>query len=155
MSEIDRSVIGAAGDLPISILVLFGSRASGNPRPDSNLDIAILPLASDPVSRRDIQSRVAVSLAHLSPGGRVDVVFIDEAPDLLRQRIMETGRVLICRDSALWQEWRVRTMREYGDRESTRRLLRMAQRNRLEGGDPGGRSGRALDSLERTRRVPR
>ncbi|MFL6293693.1 MAG: type VII toxin-antitoxin system MntA family adenylyltransferase antitoxin [Thermoanaerobaculia bacterium] len=135
--------------------MIFGSRASGSPRPDSDLDIGVLPDSSDPQVRRALQSQLAVALADLAPAGRVDVVLMDEIPDLLRQRILETGRVLICRDPAAFQDLRVRTMREHGDREWVRRILRTAQRRRLEQGMPSGRSGRALESLGRVGKLPR
>ena len=139
----------------ISALVAFGSRASGSPRPDSDLDVAVLPDSSDPQARRSLQSQLAVALADLAPGGRVDVVLMDEAPDLLRQRILETGQLLICRDPAAFHELRVRTMREYGDREWVRQLMRTAQRRRLERGESSGRSGRALESLGRVGKLSR
>lgn len=144
-------------DLPgISVLVVFGSRARGTHRPDSYLDVAVLPPASlDSHARRHLQADVAVALADLAPEGRVDVVLIDEADDVLRQRIMETGRVLLNRDNEAWKELRVRTMREYGDREWARRLFMEAQRRRLERGDFSGRSGKALESLERVGKLSR
>ena len=86
---------------------------------------------------------------------RVDVVLLDEAPDLLRQRVLETGRLLICRDPVAFRDLRVRTMREYGDREWVRELMLAAQKRRLEQGEPSGRSARALESLGRVGRLPR
>jgi len=137
----------------ISTLVLFGSRCTGTARPDSDLDIAVLTEQSDPELRRGLISKIAVQLSHLAPDGRVDVVLIDEAPELLRQRIMETGQVVMGGTARLWGEWRVRAMREHGDREPVRRLLRRAQKRRLERGELGGRSGRALQSARRTGRL--
>ena len=120
MGTLDERVAQLAGSQPgISALMIFGSRASGSPRPDSDLDVGVLPDSSDPQARRRLQSQLAVAL-------------MDEAPDLLRQRILETGRVLICRDPGAFQELRVRTMREHGDREWVRRMMRSAQRRRLE-----------------------
>jgi uncharacterized protein len=139
----------------ISALVLFGSRARGEGRADSDLDIAVLPDSGDAGQRRRLQSAVAVALAELAPEGRVDVVILDEAPELLRQRVLEHGRLLVCRDTAAWRALRVRTMREHGDREHFRRMLRQAQRRRLLEGRPSGRSGRALRALERARRLSR
>ena len=156
MQDLDRRILDALeGIFKISVLVLFGSLATGRARPDSDLDVAVLTSTTDPVPRRKLQQRIAVALADFAPEGRVDVVFVDEAPDLLRQRIMESGRVLLNRDPASWKEWRIRTMREYGDREPVRRLFLEAQQRRLEEGRQGGRSGRALDSLGRTGRLPR
>ncbi len=140
----------------ISALLVFGSRAGGTERPDSDLDIAVLSsVGDDPKARRDLQTHLAVALADLSPEGRVDVVFLDEATDLLRQRVLESGRLLICRDPAAFRDLRVRTMREYGDREWVRDLMRAAQKRRLEQGEPSGRSGRALESLGRVGKLSR
>jgi uncharacterized protein len=156
MPSLDERILDAVGDLSgISILVVFGSRARGTHRPDSDLDVAVLPEDADSRARRHLQSRIAAALAELSPEGRVDVVILDEADTVLRQRIMETGRVLLNRDPAAWNELRVRTMREYGDSERYRRLYREAQRRRLAQGETSGRSGKALESLKRAGRLPR
>lgn len=156
MPLLDDRIVDLSESVPgISALMVFGSRAQGSPRPDSDLDVAVLPSTADPRERRRLQAGLASALTDLAPGGRVDVVLIDEAPDLLRQRILETGRILLCRDPAAFQSLRVRTMREYGDREWVRQLMRTAQRRRLELGETGGRSGRALDSLGRVGKLSR
>jgi predicted nucleotidyltransferase len=155
MSTLDDQVVRLAESVPgISALMIFGSRVSGSPRSDSDLDVGVLPDSKNPQARRRLQSQLAVALADLAPDGRVDVVLMDEVSDLVRQRILETGKVLICRDPAAFQDLRVQTMREYGDREWVRRLMRTAQRRRLERGGPSGRSGRALESLGRIGKLP-
>jgi predicted nucleotidyltransferase len=157
MSDLDAEIARAAEAVPgIAVLVVFGSRARGTPRADSDLDVGVLPASGFPAPRRRyLQADVAVALSHLAPAGRVDVVLMDEATDVLRQRIMESGRVVLCRDPRAWRDLRVRTMREYGDREWERRLYQDAQRRRLEKGGPSGRSGRALVSLERVGKLSR
>lgn len=154
MQALEERVRQAAAGLPISILVVFGSRAGGRGRPNSDLDVALLPAEGTGLPRRKLQARLASALADLVPGGRVDVVFLDEAPELLRQRIMETGRVVVCEDETAWRDLRVATMREHGDREYYRRMLREAQHRRLTERRPSGRSGRALRSLERVGKLP-
>ena len=153
MAGLDEQVARATESIPgIAALSVFGSRANGTSRPDSDLDVAILP--ADGVSRRRLQVSVAVALADLAPEGRVDVVLLDEAPELLRHQILATGRLVLCRDGRAWRDLRVQTMREHGDREWVRDLLRRAQQRRLEKGERGGRSGRAVQSLRRTRNLP-
>lgn len=153
---IDNEILEVLGGLRgIDALAIFGSRACGRSRPDSDLDVAVLTVDINPAARRHLQSDIATALAHLAPEGRVDVVFLDEAPELLRQRIMENGRLLICTAPGLWREWRVRTMREHGDRENVRRLFREAQARRFKEGGIGDRSGHAVESLERTRELHR
>jgi predicted nucleotidyltransferase len=156
MESLDEEILKAADDLrDIAVLVVFGSRARGDNRPDSDLDVAVLPATAGSRARRYLQADLAAALAHLTPDGRVDVILIDEAPEVLRQRIMETGRVLLNRDNEAWKELRVRTMREYGDSESYRRLYIEAQRRRLERGEPSGRSAKAIESLRRVGKLSR
>ena len=156
MPDLDQEILCAARGLPsIAVLVVFGSRARGNHRPDSDLDVAVLPDTADSRARRYLQADLAAALAHLAPEGRVDVILIDEAPETLRQAVMETGRVLLDRDPEAWKDLRVRTMREYGDSEYYRRLYREAQRRRLERREPGGRSAKAIESLERVGKLSR
>jgi predicted nucleotidyltransferase len=93
MQTLDHEITRRAEPISgIAVLLVFGSRASGNERPDSDLDLAVLPsVGGDQKARRSLQIGLAVALADLSPEGRVDVVFLDEASDLLRQRVLETG----------------------------------------------------------------
>lgn len=159
MQPLDEEILKAARDLPgVAVLVVFGSRAKGDHRLDSDLDVAVLPAVpqntADSRARRHLQADLAVALAHLAPEGRVDVILLDEAPEVLRQRIMETGRVLLNRAPEAWKELRIRTMREYGDSEGYRRLYREAQRRRLEGREPSGRSAKAIESLKRVGKLP-
>jgi len=150
VATLDDQILAAVQDIPgIAVLVVFGSRARGNPRPDSDLDVAVLPDTADSRERWHLQGRIASALADLAPDDRVDVVLLDEAGVVLRQRIMESGRVLLCRDSEAWKELRVRTMREYADGERSRSLFREAQIRRLERGEPSGRSGNTVESLRR------
>jgi len=157
MRTLDAEITRRAEPIPgVAALLVFGSRGRGTERPDSDLDIAVLPsVGDDPKARRTLQTGLAVALADLAPEGRVDVVLLDEAPDLLRQRVLETGRLLIDRDPVAFRELRVRTMREYGDREWARELMLAAQKRRLEQGEPSGRSARALESLGRVGRLSR
>lgn len=156
MDDLDTRIARAVEPLPgLAALAVFGSRARGTHRPDSDLDVAVLPAAGDARSRRRLLADVAVALADLAPEGRVDVVLLDEATDVLRQRVFESGRLVLQRDPQAWRELRVRTMREYGDREWVRRMMMEAQKMRLEGGRTGGRSPKALRSLERSGRLSR
>ena len=133
MPDLDDEIAHAVEALPgIAVLVVFGSRARGTHRPDSDLDVGVLPERGLAAPRhRYLQAELAAALSHLVPAGRVDVVLMDEATDLLRQRIMESGRVVLCRDAPAWRDLRVRTMREFGDQEWARRLYQDAQRRRL------------------------
>jgi len=159
MRALERRIVEAVEEIPgIATLLLFGSRAGdGNPRPDSDLDVAVLPDGDhrDDRGHLELRTRIAVALADLAPEGRVDVVFLDRANDLLRQRAMERGTVLLCRDEAAWKALRVKTMREYADREWYRRILRRGLRRQLLEGRTDGRRANTFESLERAGWLPR
>ena len=150
--RIAHAVAGIDG---IGSVAVFGSRARNRARPNSDLDVAILPAGADSMVRRKLIARASAALEGLVPSARVDVVLVDEAPELLRHGIFAHGRIVLQRNPEDWRAWRVRTMREHGDREPYRRMLREARHRRLHEGRTGGRSGRALDSLERSGRLPR
>lgn len=149
--RIDQLILDAVDHLDgIVILVLFGSHATGKTRPNSDLDLAVIVQPNDPRTKRSLQSKIASAVEHLSGGSHVDVVFIDESPDTLRHAIMRDGRMIICRDEALWKSWRVRTMREHSDRAHYRRILREGLKRRLLAGETNhGRPGTLAESLER------
>lgn len=163
MKPIEEQVREAAAEVPgVAVLLVFGSRARGRPRPDSDLDVAVLPATSgeggeceedDALHRHRLQKRLIVALYELAPEGRVDVVFLDEAPVTLRQKVMEEGRMVLCRDPAAWRALRVATMKEYGDSEWARRLYQRKLRERLLEGRPSGRSARTRKPFERARRL--
>lgn len=162
MPTIEERVRSAVREIPgLAAVLVFGSRARGDEREGSDLDVAVLPgkdlgAGEDyALARHRLQKRLLVALADLAPEGRVDVIFLDEAPVTLRQRVMEQGRMAECRDPAPWQTLRVATMKEYGDSEWFRRIYRRELRKRLTEGRPNGRSARAREPLERARRLSR
>lgn len=115
----------------LSAAAIFGSQARGTARVNSDLDVAILVREGAEVDRRRLQSRLAADLAHLAADGRVDVIFLDEVGPLLRKRVLQQGRLVLCRDEAAWKRLRINTLREYEDTEWMRRVHREAQRRRL------------------------
>jgi hypothetical protein len=146
----------AVAEIPgIAALLLFGCRATGKARPTSDLDIAVLPDADlTDRERHRLRMDIMGELAPQAPEERVDVVLLDEAPATLRQQVMVDGKMIVCTDLPAWKRLRVQTMREYGDFEWARRIYRRALRRRLmEGRRPDGESERALESIERARKI--
>jgi predicted nucleotidyltransferase len=92
-SETD-AVFAAHG---VAVAYLFGSRAEGTARPDSDHDVAVLFADEDPAF--DATVRLGAALAAVL-GTPVDVVDLDRAELELRGRVAERGRLLFSADEA-------------------------------------------------------
>lgn len=77
---------------PLRLALLFGSRARKSARPDSDVDIAILPVEPD-LSLRD--EGLLVTSLERATGAPVDLVRLDRAAPALRWRIARDGIVLL------------------------------------------------------------
>jgi len=113
---------------------LFGSRAAGRARGDSDWDIAIyLDDALDARERDQIRSRL---IAALEPAIRVDVVVLNDAPALLARRALD-GEALLVRDRRARVRFFVRTLAAAGDEAFWHDLHARARERRLSEGRYG------------------
>jgi uncharacterized protein len=116
-SAVDR-VLAAAG---VRFAYLFGSRASGQHRPDSDADIAIMPVrALDLLAEVGLADRLAQALQVPA----VDLVDLRRAPLGLRGRVLTEGRLLYSSDEPGRVAFEVRTRNEYFDFLPTQRAHR-------------------------------
>lgn len=83
---------------PLKLALLFGSTARGSDRPDSDLDIAILPVDGELalVDELALQSRLALVARR-----EVDLVRLDQCTPALRFRVAKEGIPLVSERSAL------------------------------------------------------
>lgn len=111
--------------------VLFGSRAGGRPRPDSDIDVGVF-LSSDlsPSQRFEIRLRLG---AALEGNGRADVVVLNDAPPLLAHRAL-LGKLVFVRDRTAYVRFVVRTVGESEDERYFRGIHRAARLRRLKEG---------------------
>lgn len=79
----------------VALAYLFGSRAAGTARPDSDHDVAVLFASGEP--RLDATVRLGADLAAVL-GTAVDVVDLDRAGLELRGTVAESGRLLYSAD---------------------------------------------------------
>ena len=100
---------------------LFGSRATGRARPDSDIDIAVLideGMCADARHVNHVLRRVA---GHVGggdvPSDLLDVVLLNEAPVLLRHHVLRDGVLLYKRDEVERVRFAAWTMRDYQDFE--------------------------------------
>jgi len=110
---------------------LFGSRAEGRARPDSDWDVAVfVEPAQDAGGRLAVARRI---VARLAPAIDVQVVLLNEAPTLLALRALQ-GETLLVRDSAAWVRFYVRTCGDAEDARYYARIHERAMRQRLREG---------------------
>lgn len=109
---------------PEALLVyLFGSRARGEARATSDIDIALL--VDDSVNPADY-ARYRLNLwgeltSHLHRND-IDIVVLNNAPVLLRHRVLRDGKLVLCRNENRRVQFTVKTGREFWDTSYLRRL---------------------------------
>jgi predicted nucleotidyltransferase len=97
----------------VAYALLFGSRARGAARADSDADIAIELTAG---AARDVHALGGLAARLESAAGRrIDLVLLDEAPAPLAYRIFRDGRVLVERDHGALVARKARAILDYLD----------------------------------------
>lgn len=111
----------------IRAVYLFGSYADGTARPDSDLDLGILPRTPA------FHQRLLDLLADLTEAGfdRVDIVWLDEADLTLRYEIVRRNHPLYTAPDFDHGTYFSRVLREYWDTEPYLRIVRQAYKERL------------------------
>lgn len=94
VARLERAASRHFAAAPVRFGYLFGSRAHGYPRPDSDVDVAIhLGGALDPGAAVDLAVQLGVGLT-TELRAEVDLVVLDHAPLPLVGRVLQ-GRIVI------------------------------------------------------------
>jgi predicted nucleotidyltransferase len=88
-----KTVLAAGPRLRLAML--FGSAAKGTMRPDSDVDVAILPEDPDLPLRAELGLQVALTEA---AGREVDLARLDRASTLLKWQVARHGTLLFASD---------------------------------------------------------
>lgn len=104
-----RAILADAG---VRFAYLFGSRATGDHRPDSDADVAVMP--SGPLDLA-AEGRLAADLAVALHVPVVDLVDLRRAPLRLLGRILLDGSVIHGRDEPARIEFEIRARGQYFD----------------------------------------
>src|SRR6266536_2210117 len=111
MLDAFRRALAAEPD--VAYALLFGSRARGTERSESDVDVAVELV---PSAARDVRALGGLAARLTSAAGRpVALVLLDEAPPSLAYRIFRDGRVIIERDRARLVARKARAILDYLD----------------------------------------
>lgn len=101
--ELVERLRGAAGrvlpGLAVRLAYLYGSRACGRPRGDSDVDVGVLCDRADEADET-VCSRIADALASESGVGTIEVTLLDRAPIRFVGRVLRHRVVLYSSDEA-------------------------------------------------------
>jgi predicted nucleotidyltransferase len=154
-SSIERLKSALAELAEVRLAFLFGSRARGRrARPDSDYDVAVL-VGDDRVgqSREGVLRRVVSRLGREVSSAHLDMVLLDDAPPLLRQRVLRDGVLLFEREPGDRARFARRTIRDYQDGSVRREDFTRRRITRLKGS--GAIDGGPGDLLEKARGAAR
>jgi len=125
--SLNEVVRGAAEALAgVDLLVVFGSAARGTDQPRSDVDVGVRLQDDAPAARRALELALGRSLRR-----EVDVVYLDEAPPLLRFQIARDGVLIHQAAPHLWPDFRARAMIDWWDWAPTFRMIHDAGLRRL------------------------
>jgi len=124
----------------LAVAYLFGSQAQGRAAGLSDVDVAVLlDLSIDPEERLSLQLELIAVAARTLRSSRLDLVILDDAPVLLRHRVVRDGERLLERDRARRVRFETATILEYLDTKPLRSELARGVRRRLAEGTFGRR----------------
>ncbi|NLT06657.1 MAG: nucleotidyltransferase domain-containing protein [Solirubrobacterales bacterium] len=131
-SALDRDGVAAA--------YVFGSQARGEAGPLSDVDVAVWAAPGMlPRDRFELRMRLTSAATRALAGERVDLVVLDDASPLLRQRAWRDGRLLIDRDPVTRVRDEARALVEFLDTKPLREQMAAGVRNRIAEGRFGRR----------------
>ncbi len=115
----------------VKLAYLFGSRAKGNPAPESDFDIAVL-FKQPPVDTLALRETMDLSsdLSETFPA-KIEVVSLHCAPLLLKYEVVAHNRVLYCEDEKERIGFEVLVVKEYIDEQYTRDIYYNALKKRV------------------------
>ncbi len=98
----------------IVAVYLYGSQVSGQARPDSDVDLALL-MRPEGRDLFDLELRLDSEIATRLSGYEIEVLVLNRAPVSMQFEAVSTGRLLFSADEAFRTEWEVSMLSRYWD----------------------------------------
>lgn len=106
MKQITKIIEMAKKDKEVIAVILFGSRARKEAKPDSDIDICLV--LRNP--GKSTEKRIDYSLSD-----KLDVQVFQSLPMYVKMRILKEGKILFCGDEKVLYEIALSTIREFED----------------------------------------
>lgn len=107
-----------SGHPEIEIGYVFGSVAQGRDNPLSDIDVAVF-IDKDKVDESrysyGYNAQVTADLMKLLKRNDIDFIVLNNAPFLLRHRVIYSGKLVFCRDERKRSAFQVETLNKYND----------------------------------------
>ncbi len=133
---------------------LFGSQATGNVTPMSDVDIAVYfddDLGS--TEQFNLQLHLIGVCCQVLQRNDVELAVLNDADIVLRYQVVKNGKVIFCRDQAAKTEFFVQTVWEYLDTEPMRAFYRERMKEQIREGKFIGRSQRYAKAARQAARL--
>jgi len=115
----EREIANLADEFELDLIIMFGSRARGQQRGDSDTDVAV---RGKGVFSFDDRLKLAVRLDRFFPN--VDLIDIRDASPLLLAAVGQDGKLIYQRRESLFEEFKIFAWNQYMDFKPTLELLR-------------------------------
>jgi uncharacterized protein len=98
VSRLRGAAPAALAGLPVRFAYVFGSQVKGRPRPDSDVDVAVMLDEACVEQADDLAARAGDRLARASGVARIEVSVLNDAPLRFAGRVLRQRVVLYSRD---------------------------------------------------------
>lgn len=102
----------------VKIIYLFGSYATGEERPTSDIDIAVFA----PELTLDGYLKLWAKVTGLLGTEKIDLVTLSDKPATFRYQVIKEGKVIYCRDEDLLNDFELKTWQAYMDSKHLRQI---------------------------------
>jgi uncharacterized protein len=126
MTILERLGQRAAALPAVELAVVFGSAARGEAGPRSDVDLGVRLDPDTPDRRSEAEAELG-----RAAGRPLDLVFLDQAPPLLRFEIARDGVPVLERRPYLWADFKAKAMIDWWDWAPTARWIHAAAAQRL------------------------
>lgn len=110
METLDQKIEKLAREFDLSLILLFGSQASGATHLESDVDLAILP--EDELSAEE-EIELNTKFCNLLQTDRVDTVNLKKASPLLLKQVLDNCKILFQKNPQVFSRFEARTLRKY------------------------------------------